>query len=113
MKHLPIISPGALLTMPDGYRVVLADAAISGRQLWWHEAFGREHFVSFDSFAEVNGWLQFLRGNELVAVVGEREGGDDDWRWTEWLSFLKTDEGACWARSIEEMKASVLSNGWS
>jgi hypothetical protein len=99
-----LVAAGSVLTMPDGYRAILADAAVSGRELWWFETYGREHFVTFDSAKEADGWLQFYRGGERVASVGALEGADDEAAWIGWKDFLQTDEGRAAARAIAEMK---------
>lgn len=102
-----LLVPGSIISMPDGYRAVLADAAIIGRELWWHEAFGREHFITFDSLTEADGWLHVLRDGDLVAAVGGREGADDDRTWSTWEDFLKTAEGQSAAQAIADMKTAA------
>lgn len=100
-----LIKSGAILTMPDGYRVILADAMFNGFLIWWFEAFGREHILQADSVQQSGPWRQIHSGQTIVATIGPLEGEDDAAVWRAWNDSLRTVEGRHIAASIAELKA--------
>jgi len=77
-RRIPdLIRSGAILTMADGYRVILADAGWGHGLLWWYEAFGREHLLECSIVQDDGTWLRFFRDGRLLATIGELEGVED------------------------------------
>lgn len=111
MKTLSeLVASGAILTMPDGYRAIVADAIYSdtGTMLWWCEIFGREHFLEGNvKLTPDYNWLRF-EGDENSAIVGDLEGTEDQEAWARWQEFLQTDEGRAAAEAIARMKDAAL-----
>jgi len=115
IQRLPeLLKSACLLTMPDGYAAVLADAAdLPGPRLWFFEAFGEnnqhEHAISFDRAEDTGYWINLWRGRSLVASLGpasdEKEAAAV---WEAWRSFLETSDGRYAAHSIADMKRASI-----
>ena len=107
MNEIPqsLLKEGAILTMPDGYRALLADAQFNGHLLWWFEAFGREHILEATTLLIDEPWIRIANGSETIATIGPNEGWDDAEIWTAWTKFLDTDEGRATAASIAALKS--------
>lgn len=110
MKRLSdLLTAGAVLTMPDGYRVILADAAIlPDGQLWFYGAFDREHFVEFDKIEDDGTYLHFRSGLLTAATVGPLEGEEDEAALAEWRGHLAAPENHVLELSISAMRKGAI-----
>jgi hypothetical protein len=107
MNQIPqsLIESGAIITMPDGYRALVADAQFNGHLLWWFEVFGEEHILEATTLVQNGTWLHAVNKSGAVATIGEMEGWDDSTIWDAWKKFLDTDEGRATAASIADLKS--------